>query len=60
MTLLILAHVYAGHHVLIIEKELGKGFRQLGLTDTGRSHKEERTYRPLLILKTCARSTDGI
>ena len=41
MTLLILAHIYAGHHVFIIEEELCKGLRKFSLTDSGRSHEQE-------------------
>ena len=41
VTLLIFAHVNTGHHVLIIEQELGKSLRKLSLTDTGRSHEQE-------------------
>ena len=41
MTLLILAHVDSGHHVLIVEKELGEGLRKLSLSDTGGTHEQE-------------------
>ena len=41
MTLLILAHIDTGHHVLVIEKELRKGFGKLCLTYSGRTHEKE-------------------
>ena len=41
MTFLILAHIYTRHHVLIVEKEFGKGLCKLGLTHSCRSHEQE-------------------
>ena len=60
MTLLILAHVDACHHGLVIEKEFRQSLRQFGLSHTGSTHEQERTDRPLLVLKARTRATDRI
>ena len=51
--LLILAHIYPCHHILIVKEKLCKRLGKLCLTHTGGTQKEERTYRPLLILQAC-------
>ena len=39
-------HVEPGDGVLVVEQELGRAFRQLGLADTGGAEEEERSSRP--------------
>ena len=41
MTLLILAHVYARHHILVIEEEFCQRLRKLGLSHAGSTHEKE-------------------
>ena len=39
--LLVLGHIYTGHHVLIVEKEFSESFRQLCLSDSGGTEEKE-------------------
>ena len=52
VTLLILAHIYTGHHILIIEQKLRQRLRKLCLSYSGSTHEKERSDRPLLVLQT--------
>ena len=56
MPLLVFGHIDSRNQVLIVEQEFGKCLCQFGLADTGRTHEEERTYRPLLILQSSTAS----
>ena len=46
-----LAIVTSIKETFVIEQEFGNGLRQLGLTDTGRPKKQERTKRPIFIVQ---------
>ena len=52
VTLLILAHIDTGHHIFVIEEKLCQSLGQFGLSHARRSHEQERSYRPFLILQT--------
>ena len=60
MTLLILAHIYSGNHVLVIEQKFRKRFCQLCLADAGSTQEKERSDRTFLVLQTCPASAHGI
>ncbi len=60
MLLLVLAHIDADHGALIIEEEFGQGTGQLGLTHAGGAEKDKRANRPVGVLQTGARATDGV
>ena len=60
MTFLIFTHVDPRDHVLVIEQKLRKSFCQFSLTDTGRTHKEERTDRPLLVGQSGPAAADSV
>ena len=49
MPFLVFAHIDPGDHVLVIEQELGQRLGKFGLADSGGTHEQERTDRPLLI-----------
>ncbi len=58
--LLILGHVDPDHRVLVVEQELGKRARQLGLADTGRAQEDEAAQRPVRILQAGAGAANGV
>ena len=56
----VLGHVEAHHRVLVVEEELGKGSRELGLADAGRAHEEERPDRPAGVAEAGAGAAHGV
>ncbi len=60
MGLLIFAHVYSGHHGLVIEQELREGLGKLCLADAGRTEEQERAERSVLVGESCTASSYGI
>ena len=58
--LLILGHVDANHRVLIVEQELGKRARELGLADAGRAQKDETAERAIRILQAGPCAANGV
>ncbi len=59
MWLHVLGHIEADQIVLAPEEFGGQGLRQLCLTNTGWSHKEERTDWAFRVLQASARAPDG-
>ena len=49
---LVLGHVEPDERLLVVEQERGEGPCELGLTDTGRPEKDERTHRTVGVGKT--------
>ena len=60
VTLLVLAHVDTGQHVVVVEEELGQRLRQLGLTYTRRTQEDERADRLAGIVQSGPRTAHGI
>ena len=58
--LLILAHVDTCHHLLVVEEIVGQRLGQLGLSDTRRTHEDERGDRPFRVLQSGSAPSDGI
>ena len=56
----VLGHIDTNHGVLVIEEILCEGLGELRLTDTGRTHEEERTDRSCRILDAGLRTLDGL
>ena len=51
MLLLVLRHIQSNQCILITEEELCQSLRKLGLTNTGRTSKNERAARTVRILQ---------
>ena len=60
MLLLILRHVYARHHRLIVEQVFGQGLGQFGLTHARGTHEDEGGDGALRILQSGTRAAYGI
>ena len=58
--LLVFAHVDTRHHLIVVEEELRKGLRQLGLADTRRTEEDERADRLAGVVQACTRTAHGI
>ena len=60
MTLLVLAHINAGHHRVIVKEELRQSLRQLGLTHTRSTEEDKRADRLSGIIQSRTRATHRI
>ena len=58
--LLILRHVYAGHHLFIVKQIFRQCLCQFGLAHAGGSHEYERCYGSLRVLQSCPASAHSI
>ena len=58
--LLILTHINACQHRLVIEEYLGQSLRQLRLPDTCSTEEDEGADRTLRVLEPCTTTADGI
>ncbi len=54
--LLVLRHVHPHHRVFVVEQELRKRLRKLGLAHSGGAEEHERAYRPVGLLNARPRS----
>src|SRR5262245_10185990 len=52
--------VDAHHRVLVVEQEFGERTCRLGFSDTRRTEEDERADRPIRILQTSARASNGV
>ncbi len=55
-----LGHVDAHHSAVVVEQILGHGFGQLCLTNTGRTQKQERAQRPVLVIQSSPRAAHRV
>ena len=60
MLLLILRHVDAGHHRLVVEEVFSQRLGQLGLAHARRAHEDERGDGALGILQACTAAAYGV
>ncbi len=60
VTFLILAHVDASHHRVVVEQELGQRFGQLGFADARRAEEDERADGFARVVEPRPRTPHGI
>ena len=57
---MILRHVEADHRLFVVEEKLGQRAAKFGFADAGRTEKDKRADRPILILQAGAGAAHGV
>ena len=57
---MVLRHIDTGHHILIVEEVVRKGFRQLGLAHARGAEEDETADGSLGVLQARTTAADGV